>query len=79
MTASEAAAAGYRALTSPFHRRNEAALLAAVVSDMERGKIQFALIEESRGCVSVWRKNWIALPSPTRSVVRGIRGHATNT
>lgn len=74
MTAEQATAAGFRALTSPFHRRNEAALLASVVADMRRGGIVHELIEESRGHVSVWRKNWIELPDPARSVVRGIRG-----
>ena len=74
MTADEATAAGFRALTSPFHRRNEAALLAAVVADMVRGGIEHQLIEESRGHVSVWRKNWIALPNPTSTVCKGIRG-----
>jgi hypothetical protein len=74
MTAAEATAAGFRALTSPFHRRNEAALLAAVVADMVRGGIVHELIEESRGHVSVWRKNWIELPNPTKSVCKGIRG-----
>jgi len=74
MNRAEAAAAGFRALTAPFHRKTEAALLAAVVADMVRGGIVHELIEESRGHVSVWRKNWIEMPNPTRSVVRGIRG-----
>jgi hypothetical protein len=41
---------------------------------MVRGGIVHELIEEGPGRVSVWRANWIELPSPTRSVVRGIRG-----
>lgn len=74
MNAAEAAAAGFRALTSPFHRRNEAALLAAVIADLERGGIVHELIETAPGRVEVWRANWIELPSPAQTVVRGIRG-----
>ena len=74
MTADEATAAGFRALTSPFHRRNEAALLAGVVADMVRGGIEHQLIEEAPGRFSVWRKGWIDLPNPTSTVCRGIRG-----
>jgi hypothetical protein len=74
MTAAEAAAAGFRALTSPFHRRNEAAPLAAVIADMERGGIVHELIETAPGRVEVWRKNWVEMPNPTQTVVRGIRG-----
>jgi hypothetical protein len=74
MTAAEAAAAGFRALTSPFHRKTEAALLAAVVADMERGGIVHELIEDGPGRVSVWRKGWVEMPAPHLTVIRGIRG-----
>jgi hypothetical protein len=74
MIAAEAAAAGYRPLTSAYHLKKEADMLGAVKHDLERGKVEFVLVEESRGHVSVWRANWIELPNPTHTVVRGIRG-----
>jgi hypothetical protein len=74
MTAAEAAAAGFHQLTSPYSRKTEAALLAAVVADMVRGGIVHELIEESRGHFAVWRKGWVELPDPARTVCAGIRG-----
>jgi hypothetical protein len=74
MTAAEAAAQGYRQLTSPYHHKREAALLDAVKRDLERGRIAYQVVEETPGHFAVWRKGWVELPSPAMSVVRGIRG-----
>ena len=74
MTAADATQAGFHPLTSGFHPRTEAALLDAVKRDMERGRIPYALIEETPGRFSVWRKGWVERPNPHRSVAKGIRG-----
>jgi hypothetical protein len=74
MIAAEAAAAGCRPLTAPYHLKKEADMLEGVKRDLERGKVEFVLVEESRGHVSVWRKNWIEMPNPARTVCKGIRG-----
>jgi hypothetical protein len=74
MTTTEAAAAGFRPLTATFFLKKEAHLLSAVVADMVRGGIEHVLIEEAPNRVAVWRANWIELPNPTLSVVKGIRG-----
>jgi len=70
MNTTEAADAGYRPLTSTFFLKKEAHLLASVVADLERGRVEFVLVEESRGHVSVWRAGWIEMPDQTISVVK---------
>ena len=75
MNAIEAAAAGYRPLTSPFFVKKESHLLASVVADMVRGGIEHLLVEEAPGRVAVWRNNWIELPDQTLSLVK-IKGRA---
>jgi hypothetical protein len=72
LNATEAAAAGYRALTATY-APDEAALLDAVKRDMERGRVPYALIEERPGHVAVWRKGWVELPDLTRSVTNRTR------
>jgi hypothetical protein len=66
----KAAGEGFRQLTSTYHLGTESRLLANVVADLERGKVEFALVEESRGHVSVWRAGWIEMPDQTISVVK---------
>jgi len=61
---------GFRQLTSTYHLGTESRLLANVVSDLERGKVEFALVEESRGHVSVWRAGWVEMPDQTLSLVK---------
>ena len=75
MNAIEAAAAGYRPLTSPFYVKKESHLMASVVADMVRGGIEHLLIEEAPGRVAVWRNNWIELPDQTLTPTK-IRGGA---
>jgi hypothetical protein len=74
MTAAEAAAQGYRALTTSFHLRTEASMLEAVVGDMKRAGTAYVKIETAPGRVEVWRRGWVEAPAPHRTVIRGIRG-----
>jgi len=61
---------GFRPLTATFHVGTEYRMLKNVVADLERGKVEFVLVEESRGHVSVWRAGWIEMPDQTISVVK---------
>jgi hypothetical protein len=70
MTTVKTAGEGFRQLTSTYHVGTEYRMLKNVVSDLERGKIEFLLVEESRGHVSVWRAGWIEMPDQTISVVK---------
>lgn len=73
LNASEATAAGYHPLTATY-APDEAALLDAVKRDLERGRIAYQVIEETPGHFAVWRRGWVELPNPTRSLTKGIRG-----
>jgi hypothetical protein len=46
----------------------------AVKRDLERGRIAYQVIEETPGRFAVWRRGWVELPNPTRSLTKGIRG-----
>jgi hypothetical protein len=74
MTPAQATQAGYKALTTPFHVRTESAMMEAVVCDMKRAGTPYLKVEVAPGRVEVWRKNWVELPNPTRSLTKGIRG-----
>lgn len=74
MTAADAAAQGYHALTTAYQLPAEQRLMDAVKRDLERGRIAYQVIEETPGHFAVWRRGWVELPNPTRSLTKGIRG-----
>jgi hypothetical protein len=55
MTARQARAGGYKALTGRYELPEEEALLERVLADMKRGRIRHVLVKEGRG-VAVWRR-----------------------
>jgi len=73
MTASDAAAQGFRALTTAYQLPAEQRLMDAVKRDLERGRIAYQVIEETPGHFAVWRKGWVELPDLTRSVTNRTR------
>jgi len=57
MTPTEAAEAGYRALTTPYNLK-ERWMLDAVLADMRRGNTDAVEVQYATG-TAVWRKNLI--------------------
>lgn len=54
VTEKQAAAAGYRALTTAYRMPEERAMLLAVLADMERGGIAHVLVQK-KNKLTVWR------------------------
>jgi len=69
MTAAEAEAAGFKALTTPF-APNEGKLLAGVIRDIKRGRIPYLLVEVGPGQTEVWRQGGVERPDQTLSLVK---------
>ena len=74
MTAAQAAAQGYRALTTAYYVKKERDMMEAVVADMKRAGTPYLKIEVAPGRVEIWRRGWIEAVNPTSTVCRGIRG-----
>ncbi len=73
MNATEAAAAGFRALTTAYHVRTESAMMESVVCDMKRAGTPYLKVEVAPGRVEIWRRGWVELPDLTRSVTNRTR------
>ena len=56
ITIKEAREAKYRAMTNPYVIPKEAEMLQNVISDMVRGKADYALVAVGDDQVEVWRK-----------------------
>jgi len=62
LSAKEAKAAGYSALTLPYQTPRETKALEAVLSDLRRGRIDACIVECGIGSFEVWRKYRIGTP-----------------